>query len=73
MSGMQYTVVLEPADDGTICAWVPDLPGCTSCGDTKDEALVNIAEAIAGHSQTLREHGEKVPPPRSIATVVQAA
>ncbi len=70
---MQYTVVLEPADDGGICVWVPDLPGCTSHGDTRDEALANIAEAIRGHIEVLKEHGEPVPPPRSSATQVRAA
>ena len=73
MKGMQYTVVLEPADDGSTSVWVPDLPGCTSTGDSRDEALVNIAEAIRGHIEALREHGEPVPPPRSTATQVQAA
>jgi predicted RNase H-like HicB family nuclease len=73
MSTMQYTVVIEPADDGSFSVWVPDLPGCASTGDSREEALVNIAEAIRGHIETLREHGEPVPPPRSTATVVQAA
>ena len=70
---MQYTVVIEQADDGSLSVWVPDLPGCVSTGDTRDEALANIAEAISGHLATLREHGEPVPPPRSVATVVKAA
>ncbi|MEX2219479.1 MAG: type II toxin-antitoxin system HicB family antitoxin [Phycisphaerales bacterium] len=69
---MQYTVVIEPADDGSFSVWVPDLPGCISTGDTRDEALSNIAEAIKGHIESLREHGEPVPPPRSSATVVAA-
>jgi len=73
MNPMQYTVVIEPADDGSFSVWVPDLPGCTSCGDTRDEALANITEAIKGHIETLREHGEAVPPARSTATVVRAA
>ena len=73
MNGMQYSVVLEPAEDVTICVWVPDLPGCTSGGDTRDEALANIAEAVRGHIDVLRAHGEPVPPPRSGASVVQAA
>jgi len=73
MTAMEYTVVLEPADDGSISVWVPDLPGCISTGDTRDEALRNIAEAIAGHIATLREHGESVPPARSTAMIVQAA
>jgi predicted RNase H-like HicB family nuclease len=70
---MQYTVVIEPADDGSSSVWVPDLPGCTSCGKTQDEALANIAVAIKGHIETLRQHGEPVPPPRSTASVVRAA
>ena len=73
MSGMQYTVVIEEADDGSFSVWVPDLPGCTSSGDTREEALANVAEAIAGHITTLRDHGEPVPPPRSTSAVVQAA
>lgn len=70
---MQYTVVIEQADDGSFSVWVPDLPGCASCGDTHDEALANIAEAIRGHIQLLRDSGDHVPPPRSTATTVQAA
>lgn len=69
---MQYTVVIEPADDGSLSVWVPDLPGCVSTGDSREEALRNIAEAIKGHIDTLRQHGEPVPPARSSATVVAA-
>lgn len=70
---MQYTVVIEPADDGSFSVWVPDLPGCVSTGDTREEALTNIAEAIRGHIDTLRHFNQPVPPPRSTATTVQAA
>lgn len=69
----QYTVVIEPADDGSCSVWVPDLPGCVSSGGTREEAVRNIAEAIRGHLETLRAHGEQVPPPRSSATIVRAA
>lgn len=51
---MQYTVVIEPADDGTFSVWVPDLPGCVSTGATQEEALASIAEAMRGHIETLR-------------------
>lgn len=73
MNDMQYTVVVERADDGSFSVWVPDLPGCVSSGDTHEEALRNIAEAIRGHIETLKEFGETVPPVRSWATVVKAA
>ena len=67
---MEYTVIIEPADDGTFSVYVPDLPGCVSTGRTREEAIESIREAIAGHVQTLRELGEPVPPPRSQSQVV---
>jgi len=70
---MDYTVVIELADDGSYSAYVPDLPGCVSCGDTPGETLDAVQEAIQGHIETLREAGEPVPKPRSFASVVRAA
>jgi predicted RNase H-like HicB family nuclease len=69
---VQYTVIIEPADDGTFSVYVPDLPGCVSTGRSREEAIESIREAIAGHVQTLRELGEPVPPPRSQSQVVAA-
>ena len=43
---MKLRVVLEPSEEGGYTAIVPALPGCISEGDTRDEALVNIEEAI---------------------------
>ena len=43
---MNLRVVLEPSDEGGFTAIVPALPGCISEGDTRDEALANIREAI---------------------------
>ena len=43
---MNVKVVLEPSDEGGFTATVPCLPGCISEGDTRDEALANIREAI---------------------------
>jgi len=43
---MNLRVVLEPSDEGGYTVYVPSLPGCISEGDTKDEALANIREAI---------------------------
>lgn len=72
MSKMSYTVIIEPAADGSFSVYVPDLPGCMSSGDSHIEALENIKEAIRGHVETLQELGEPVPPPRSQAEVVAA-
>ena len=43
---MRLKVILEASDEGGFTAIVPSLPGCFSEGDTKDEALANIREAI---------------------------
>ncbi len=69
---MDYTVVIEPADEGSYSAYVPDLPGCVSCGDTPGQTLDSIREAIQGPIRTLREFGEPVPQPRCFASVVRA-
>jgi predicted RNase H-like HicB family nuclease len=43
---MKFKVVLEPSDEGGFTVYVPSLPGCISEGDTEEEALRNIKEAI---------------------------
>jgi predicted RNase H-like HicB family nuclease len=43
---MKLKVILEPSDGGGYTVYVPALPGCLSEGDTKEEALKNIREAI---------------------------
>lgn len=43
---MKLQVVLEPSGDGGFTVHVPSLPGCISEGDTREEALANIQEAI---------------------------
>ncbi|VVB88246.1 HicB_like antitoxin of bacterial toxin-antitoxin system [uncultured archaeon] len=43
---MKFKVVLEPAEEGGYVVYVPSLPGCISEGDTREEALANIKEAI---------------------------
>ncbi len=43
---MKLKVVLEPSDEGGYTVYVPSLPGCISEGETVEEALANIREAI---------------------------
>ncbi len=43
---MKLRVILEPSEDGGFTALVPVLPGCISEGDTREEALRNIREAV---------------------------
>jgi predicted RNase H-like HicB family nuclease len=60
---VKYRVLIETDEDGVFVAEVPSLPGCVSQGMTREEALVNIKEAIAVYVESLEAHGEAVPPP----------
>jgi len=60
---MEIKVVLEEQEEGGYTAYVPSLPGCISEGDTKEEALKNIKEAMelyleAGVDETVSFEGE---------------
>ncbi|MFQ5872994.1 MAG: type II toxin-antitoxin system HicB family antitoxin [Dehalococcoidia bacterium] len=43
---MKLKIVLEPSEEGGYTVYVPSLPGCVSEGDTREQALANIREAI---------------------------
>jgi predicted RNase H-like HicB family nuclease len=60
---MDYLVVFEKAEDGSIWARVPDLSECYSFGDTINEAKHNIKDAIELHIEGLKEEGLEVPEP----------
>ena len=59
---MKYRVLIETDEDGMYVAEVPSLPGCISQGKTRNEALTNVKEAIAGYLKSLNAHGDPVPP-----------
>lgn len=56
----KYLVIYEKSADG-FSAYVPDLPGCTSAGETKEEVELNIIEAIKLHLEVLQEEGLEIP------------
>jgi predicted RNase H-like HicB family nuclease len=62
-NGMKYRVIIAQDEDGVFVAEVPALPGCISQGKTRNEAINNIREAIEGYLESLKAHGEPVPPP----------
>jgi len=57
---MRYAIVIENAGDN-YSAYVPDLPGCVSEGDTLDEATSMIQEAMALYLESRVEHGWSLP------------
>jgi predicted RNase H-like HicB family nuclease len=66
---MEYVVIIEQGET-SVGAYVPDLPGCVAVGDTRDEAMELIKEAIELHLDNLREHGDPIPPPHSFVEKV---
>ncbi len=50
-----YKIVIEPQSEGGYTAFVPKLPGCVSEGETYDETMVNIKEALELYLETLKE------------------
>jgi predicted RNase H-like HicB family nuclease len=57
---MKFTVVIEQGTD-SYGAYVPDLPGCIAAGNSKEEVLKLIQEAIDFHIEGLKEDGEPLP------------
>lgn len=60
---MKYRVLIEQDEDGMYVAEVPALPGCISQGQTRYEAVENVREAIAVYIESLKAHGDPIPPP----------
>ncbi len=63
---LDYAIRIEPLSDedgGGYLALVPDLPGCMSDGETPEEALRNVQDAIASWIEAAREWNRDVPRP----------
>ena len=67
---MKYLIVIEKTETG-FSAYSPDLPGCVSTGDTREETQRNMREAIDFHIEGLREDGMEVPEPATVSAYVE--
>ncbi len=67
---MRYTVIIEKGEN-SFGAYVPDLPGCVAVGDTREEALQLIQEAIEFHIEGMKEGGQAIPEPTSTSELVE--
>lgn len=68
---MRYAIVIE-GSEGDYSAFVPDLPGCVAVGDTIDEIVGLMQEAIRFHIEGLAEDGLPIPPPQTVVEYVEA-
>jgi antitoxin HicB len=76
MTRLEYPVVVEPLpeeDGGGFTAIVPDLPGCMSDGDTPEEALANVRDAIATWIEAAHDLGRAIPQPSRHYEVIGGA
>ena len=64
----QFEVVLQP-EEGGFSVFVPALPGCASQGETREEALAMIKDAIEGYLESLEAHGDPIPAPVEVERV----
>jgi antitoxin HicB len=69
----EFEVVLAPEKSGGYSVSVPALPGCTSQGETREEALTMIREAIEVYLESLSAHGDPLPAPIEIERVTVVA
>jgi len=69
---MKYSVIIEKGKDG-YGAYVPDLPGCAAAGESKEEVVKLIQEAIEFHIDGLKEEGQEVPAPSTSIEVIEIA
>jgi predicted RNase H-like HicB family nuclease len=67
---MRYMVVVEQGPN-SFGAYVPDLPGCVAVGESKEEVLQLIQEAIEFHLEGLKDEGVSLPPPHSTSEFVE--
>jgi antitoxin HicB len=58
----KFLVYLEAAEEGGYIVTCPQLPGCVTQGETVEEALTMIKDAIQRYITSLRKHGEPIPP-----------
>jgi len=67
---MTYLVVIEKGEN-SFGAYIPDLPGCAVVGETREEALQLMREAVDLHVSAMREKGDALPEPASSTEYVQ--
>jgi len=67
---ISYAVVIEQASDGGYGAWCPDLAGCVALADTEEAVLAEMRQAIELHLAGLREDGQTIPHPSTVAATV---
>lgn len=67
---MKYAIVIEKSSNG-FGAYAPDVPGCIACGETLEETIQLMKEALEFHFEGMMKDGEPIPQPTSNCTYVE--
>lgn len=59
----RYLILIEGGPPSNYGAWSPDVPGCVATGDTLEQCVAQMREAIALHLEALADYGEPIPEP----------
>ena len=59
----RYLILIEGGPPSNYSAWSPDLLGCVATGDTIEDTVALMREAMAGHLEVMAEHGDPIPEP----------
>lgn len=70
---LEYTVIFEPAQEGGYVVSVPALPGCVTQGDTFEEAVSNIKDAMRGYLEVLKEERQPIPQEKSDVVITKVS
>lgn len=73
MSARYIALIHAPVDGSDWGVTFPDLPGCTSSGDSWEEAVASASEALTGHIAALLANGDDTPLPRTYTDLMQDA
>lgn len=69
----EYAFIIEQSEDGGYWGYLPDLPGCTTAGDSVTDVQRQLPDAVALYLSYYRERGLPIPEPRSIIGTLPAA
>ena len=64
-----YAIIIE-GEGGSFSAYAPELPGCVSAGSSVAEVEALMREAIEFHLEMMRERGDDIPSPTTVATAI---
>ena len=68
---MKYLAIIEKTGNG-YSAYLPDLPGCITAGDTYEETEQLIRQGVIYHLELMHEDGDPIPEPSTTAIIVES-